>query len=60
MLLTYRGLAYERNFSESKTSINRDYSVYRGVRYYFSIPVVKQKKKSPKTLMYRGVSYTND
>lgn len=60
MLLTYRGLPYERNSSKSKTLRNRDYSVYRGVRYYFSIPVVKQKKKLPKTLMYRGVSYTTE
>ncbi|MDY6902934.1 MAG: DUF4278 domain-containing protein [Cyanobacteriota bacterium] len=60
MLLTYRGLSYERNCSESKTSSDMDYSVYRGVRYYFSIPVVSRKKKSSKTLMYRGVYYTND
>ncbi len=60
MLLTYRGLSYERNYSESRTSSNRDYSVYRGVRYYFSIPVVNKKEKSPKNLTYRGVSYTVD
>ena len=60
MLLTYRGLPYERNYSESKTSRNRDYSVYRGVRYYFSVPVVSKNKKSLKTLTYRGVSYTID
>jgi len=45
---------------DSKTSRNGNYSVYRGVRYYFSVPVVHQNKKSPKALIYRGVSYTVD
>ncbi|MEL7243041.1 MAG: DUF4278 domain-containing protein [Cyanobacteria bacterium J06573_2] len=58
MLLTYRGLSYERNYSESKILSSKDYSVYRGVRYYFSVPVMRRKQKSLKNLIYRGVSYT--
>ncbi|BAY81731.1 hypothetical protein NIES267_12080 [Calothrix parasitica NIES-267] len=60
MQLTYRGLSYERNYSESKTSRDKDYSIYRGVRYYFSVPVMRRKQKSSKTLTYRGISYTID
>lgn len=58
MLLTYRGLSYERNCSESKNLSNNDYSIYRGVRYYFSIPVMRKQKKSPQNLTYRGASYS--
>lgn len=58
MILTYRGLSYERNSSQFETLETNRFAIYRGVPYCIHRPIIPQNEKSHKNLKYRGVSYS--
>ncbi len=60
MFLTYRGLSYERNYSEVKTSETNRFAIYRGIPYCIHRSIVTQNNRSRKNLKYRGISYSTN
>jgi hypothetical protein len=60
MLLTYRGLFYQRNSSEIKTSETNRFATYRGIPYCIHRSVINQNNQSRKILKYRGISYSTN
>lgn len=60
MLLTYRGLSYKRDSSESRKYKTTEFATYRGVTYRINRRVPSPLKQSRKNLKYRGISYFTD
>ncbi len=58
MKLTYRGVAYEPNFSTLETTQTERMGVYRGSAVVIKQAAAKQRRSVPAHLKYRGVGYT--
>lgn len=58
MLLTYRGVSYQRNSSKVQMSETNIFGIYRSIPYCLHRATLSRNDRSFKNLTYRGISYS--